>query len=683
MQSAGIKYFLTQKLSWNLINKFPHTTFVWEGIDGSSVLTHFPPADTYNSSGSLDQVCKSITNNKDLDRVNESLMLFGHGDGGGGPKLGMLEMLTRMQNLDGIPQVKFQSVHAFFQSLESSSRDLSKWSGELYLELHRGTYTSQATIKKSNRKSEIALRDSEILSSVAALVSSQKELDSSVYPLETINSLWKLVMLNQFHDVLPGTSIEMVYQDSRTHYATVQQQTEEIIQNALQTITGKLSKGPSKDHQKAQPTKENSSLLLFNTLSWPRLILTETEQPFNESPSQKIQDSERFLQLVEITGMSAVVLNDSVSSPTFAEVKLTEEAEFVVLENAFVRVSLGKDGRIYHLLHLESNRDAISPGKPANNFVLFDDVPFFWDAWDIMVYHLETRKELLLLTDLSQVKFEILERGPLRASVQVTLPISSQSWISQKISLELHSPIVRFDSEVEWNESRKLLKVEFPSTIRNSFANYEIQYGHIPRPTHYNTSWDLAKFEVCGHKWVDFSEFDFGLSILNDCKYSHSVHDNVISLTLLKSPKAPDANCDVGRHQFSYGMMVHTKTFQESQVIQRAYEFNCPVRKSEIPQNSLMIRPSTPLFELSRQNVILEAVKLSEQKNAIILRFYEAFGGSCSVEFRSSIRFRSAYLCNILEDEITELCCSFIGETTIITLEFSKFEIKTLKLSCN
>lgn len=361
-------------------------------------------------------------------------------------------------------------------------------------------------------------------------------------------------MLNQFHDVLPGTSIEMVYQDSRTHYATVQRQTEDIIQNALQIITQNLQKG-----HYTQPLNEDS-ILLFNTLSWPRLVLVNTEHPFNDLVSQKTH-SERFLQLVEVPSVGAIVLDASARSPVFLEVKLIEEGEFIVSENSFVRVSIGKDGRVCIISFIWSQIEMpFLPETQQTTLCCLTMFRSFGTPRDIMVYHLETRKELL--SSASQVKLEILERGPLRACVQVTLPISEQSWISQTISLE---PVLQlFDLTPKWNGT----KLENYSKW-NFQAQFEIllrimKFSMVAsRPTHFNTSWDLAKFEVCGHKWVDFSEYDFGLSILNDCKYSHSVHDNIVSLTLLKSPKAPDANCDIGRHQFSYGMLVHNKTFQD------------------------------------------------------------------------------------------------------------------------
>uniref|UniRef100_A0A673YQR9 alpha-mannosidase n=1 Tax=Salmo trutta TaxID=8032 RepID=A0A673YQR9_SALTR len=479
MQCSGITRFLTQKLSWNLVNTFPHNTFFWEGLDGSQVLTHFPPGNSYEMKGKVEDLVNTVKNNKDKGRANHSAALFGFGDGGGGPTQLMLDRLDRVQDTDGLPRVQMSSPDRLFSELEADSSLLCTWTGELFLELHNGTYTTQAQIKLGNRQCETLLHDVEVASSLALCLDKTFQ-----YPSQQLQILWRQLLLNQFHDVIPGTCIEMVVEDALRYYQAHGQ-----FSLRLRTIQGeKIKKVPAHTHTHTH---------------------TARMKPFS--------------------------------------------------------------------LLCVCSREAISHGCSGNQFVVFDDVPLYWDAWDVMDYHLQTRKPVVEVVRPVQVS----SPGGLRGSVTFTLRISDKSTITQEIILDAMCPYVRFNTQVEWLESHKFLKVEFPVRVRSPNATYEIQFGHLQRPTHRNTSWDWARFEVWGHKWADLSEHGFGVSLLNDSKYGYS-----------------------GADRFDLSV---TGTFQEASVIQWAYNLNNPLRL--IDHAPGFHTASRSAFSVSAAAVILETIK--------------------------------------------------------------------------
>ena len=344
------------------------------------------------------------------------------------------------------------------------------------------------------------------------------------------------------------------------------------------------------------------------------------------------------------------------------------------LKNRGVSAAFDKVGRMIQLHLHGSERNAISKNHYGNQFVIFDDIPLFWDAWDVMDYHLETRKPLS--EAMQHVK--ILDEGPIRASLEFSLKISDRSYIRQVISLDVESPFIRFDTEVTWHENRKFLKVEFPTSIHSMQATYEIQYGHLKRTNHNNTSWDSAQFEVCGHKWADISEHGCGLAVINDCKYGYSCFDNVLRLSLLRSPKAPDEKADMGTHQFTYAVMPHQGRFQEAGVIQKAYNINCPLVVRDVPCD---IPESHNYFTLDNDQIILETVKMCEdsgRSNTFILRLYESYGGKGRTTLTSTLPFKTVQRCNALEEVITDSDKSVSVIDTDINLHFKPFEIMSL-----
>ncbi|RXG58013.1 Alpha-mannosidase [Armadillidium vulgare] len=589
-------YFLTQKLSWNLVNEFPHHTFIWEGIDGSSVLAHFPPGNSYELN---EEVIRTERNLKDKGRVSIAAFLYGYGDGGGGPTQDMLERARRLENIDGCSKLVHMTPDQMFERMSEERRNLCRWTGELYLELHNGTYTSQAKTKYYNRLCEFELRKTEFLLFLVSLYAraEPREIKSKQ---EVLEAVWKNVLLNQFHDVLPGSSIGMVYQDTDKAYEEILTVTREVSQYSIK----KLSLG---------------------------------------------------------------------------DIELT-----IVLENQFLRARISKIGEILELSHKDNSQRNVferrgGPIGKGNVITIYDDVPLFWDAWDIMDYHTETR---IVLNSKENAKMEIIQpmqilvNGVLKTTLQYSFKISSLSFIKQKISLSAVDPFLSFETEVEWHELHKLLKVEFETGILSRNASYDIQFGHVERPTHKNTSWDSAKFEVCGHKWANISEYGCGLSILNDCKYGWSCNGGTLALSLLRAPKAPDDQCDMGTHFFKYAVLPHTGSLQESPTMKSAYEYNCELSVfHELPFQSSI----NNIIEIEGEGVMIESIKLAE--------------GSCDSAvirlLRVAPEFKKAYRSNGMEKLISSLPLldrnPEAEEKTdsgfgYIQLHFHSFEIQTVLL---
>lgn len=530
---AGMSSFFTQKLSWNNINKFPHTTFRWVSLDGSQILCHMAPAETYTAEAHFGDVKRSVSQHKSMDQDPTSLLVFGKGDGGGGPTFQHLEKLRRCRGISDtvglLPRVKMgESVDDFFAKLEKKAGEGTEfvtWYGELYFELHRGTYTTQANNKLNNRKSEIMLHDIEYLATLASLKDLvESEKTSYRYPKKDIDDMWENVLLCQFHDCLPGSSIEMCYDDSDKVYAKVFEAGHKLIDDALSVLN--ITKSTTNIHH----------LVALNTLPWARKELIKL-------PAALTKDSSPQYGLVR--GNEGITTVEPVSQTSVeSTVSVTEIRKGVFeLRNRDYKLQV-EHGVITSLIDIRAQRDIIPEGGKANQLVLFDDKPLYWQAWDVEVYHLESREEL------PGGHTKIGEEGPHRVSVVTETKISERSWVKTTISLDAsiaETPYVNIESEVEWRESMKFLKVEFPVDIVNTEASYETQFGIIRRPTHYNTSWDMAKFEVCCHKWADLSENGYGVSILNDSKYGFATCGNMMRLSLLRAPKAPDAHADMGK----------------------------------------------------------------------------------------------------------------------------------------
>jgi len=638
MKLSGIDYFLTQKLCWNQFNKPTHQNFIWRGIDGTGVLTHFPPDDTYNSmvwEWGVASLHKCETNHQDLERTREAMLLFGWGDGGGGPNRHMLEVLRRAKDFQGIPRTEQRTSLEFFQRLEKSLTDAPVILGELYFELHRGTYTTQAANKRDNRASELALRRVEMLGVLAAAVGQS-------YPQAEIERLWKIVLLNQFHDILPGSSIAEVYKDSAQDYAEVLGSCQKLEALSL----GKLT------------LKKEGQMSVFNPLGWERRGFVKLSKPVAES--QKTYDG-KHLVLIEAPSLGSAPL---AAADPGNQVKVTATATGFVLENNQIRASFAQGGQLTDIVHLATGRAVLAPQAKANQFVLFDDQPVNFDAWDVDAYHLETRQELPGATQSG-----ILERGPLRAGLEFAYKFGPTS-VVQRVFLTAGSGYLEFDTEIDWQHRRKFLKVEFPLNIHAREANYEMPYGLAKRPTTFNNSYEMAQFEVCGHRWADLSEPNFGASLFTDSKYGYACRGNVLRLSLLRGTTYPDPKADEGRHRFRYAFYPHAGGLIEGRVVRLAHEFNQPlvtVAGAFVPQS---------YFSVDSPHLIIDAIKKAEDSKAVIVRLYECHGVRGKATLTTSLPFKSALRTNLLEEPFGKVS----SKKDSIPLDFKPFEIITIKL---
>jgi alpha-mannosidase len=611
MAEAGCDFFLTQKLSWNDTNKPEHNTFMWEGIDGTRIFTHFPPADTYNGNFSAEEVALSIRNFKDSASSNRSLYLFGWGDGGGGPEPAMIESAHYLG-------VKLGHSIDFFERASTEANDLTTWSGELYFELHRGTYTSQARTKLANRVAERALREAEIWSVAAG----------GEYPAAVLDATWKTVLLNQFHDILPGSSIDWVYFEANRDLGQAFQTADGIAEDAATRIAS-----------------NGDELAAFNANSHRR---------------REVVDLGDRLRVVEAPPCGwAIQSNAHVTRDQLVEVSEG------VLENNLLRVEWDERGLLTSIWDKEAQREVL--GGTGNVLQLHDDNPAKWDAWDIDLDYLKSKRDI---EELSSVHFE--KPTDLRGRVRFIREFDS-SRVVQRMILDANSRVLRFECMVDWQEQHKLLKVAFPVMVSAEEATYETQFGHVRRPTHMKTSQAKAMFEVCAQRWADLGDEGYGVALLNDCKHGYDIHDSVMRLTLLRAPTHPDPTADRGGHTFTYALMPHPGDFRQAGVIEAAEDLNAPLR---MMQSGLPPGQSHSLVEVSTPQVIVAAIKRAEDSDATIVRLYEAWGGSCRALIRTKLPARRAALCDLLERQRTEVAVHE-GE---LELEFTPFKIITLKL---
>ncbi|KAL8196911.1 UNVERIFIED_CONTAM: Alpha-mannosidase 2C1 [Gekko kuhli] len=590
---------------------------------------------------------KTLKNNRDKGRVNHSAALFGFGDGGGGPTQKMLDHLKRMKDTDGLPRVQMSTPDQFFSALEKVESQLCTWVGELFLELHNGTYTTHGQIKKGNRECERLLHDIEALSSLAL---SRKT--SFRYPSAELQRLWRLLLLNQFHDVLPGSCIQLVAEDAVRYYSEIRDAGVHLLTNAMQSLFGDRSGN-------GRGTPE--SVLVVNTLPWERTEVIPRTGP----------GGSETLALVTVPSMGYCTLQDSLLLPHPVTVTKKADGSFT-MENGILQVRLDTVGCVTSLRLIQSERETVPEGCYANQFAIFDDVPLYWDAWDVMDYHLETRKPVTQLLN----PLEVVLPGGLRGSVKFSLRVSEKSTLTQEVVLDAACPFVRFQTQVDWKEAHKFLKVEFPAKVRSPSATYEIQFGHLQRPTHWNTSWDWARFEVWGHKWMDLSEHGFGVALLNDCKYGCSVRGHVMSLSLLRAPKSPDAAADIGCHQFTYAVMPHTGSFQEAGVIRQAYGLNFPLHT--VPGASASC-PAWSAFSVESPAVVLETVKQAEDRpDALVIRLYESHGSTVESWLQTFLPVQEAVLCDLLERPHPGR--SLPLEERGVKLSFTPFQVQSVLL---
>lgn len=671
IKEAGMEYFFTIKIGWNQYNRLPYDSFWWQGLDGTRVLTHFSTtpekpgarASTYNAEMTPDKVYGTWGNFQQKELVNAPLLMsYGHGDGGGGPERAMLENLQEMKAFPGLPQVHAGKVGDFFRRLEETAGDqLPVWNGELYLEYHRGTYTSQSRNKRGNRKSEFALHDAEFFASQAALLS-----PAFTYPHDKLRQAWELVCLNQFHDILPGSSIQEVYQESQQQYGEVLQQAAGVTGSALESIAARLG----------------GNLLAGNPTGFLRQDLAYWH---GKVPDGKMivdaagraldwQETEHGtwidLGRVEPYSIRPLQFADAAGSGTAARTPPEMIASPSLLENDCLQVAFNGDGDITRIYDKVNRREVMAPGSVANQWIAYEDRPMYWDAWDVDIFYDEKH----WLAEPAE-SIRVVEAGPLRVSLEIKRKILGSSY-TQTVSLQRGSPRLDFNTKIDWRERHILLKAAFPVDVLSPTATYEVQWGNVERPTHRNTSWDWARFETSAHKWVDLSEGDYGISLMNDCKYGHDIRENCIRISLLRSPTSPDPEADQGEQEFAYSLLPHAGRW-DVDTVSAAYAINDPltVYAVETPaQPAAAALP--PLVSLDRKNLVIETIKQAEDGQGWIVRLYEMQRSRGTATLCVPFAVQQAWRANIIEEKQSELPV----KDGKISFSFHPYEIITICL---
>lgn len=665
IKEAGLEYFFTIKIGWSQYNRLPYDSFWWQGLDGTKVLTHFSTTpdfrtyiSTYNAMATPEQNLGTWQNFQQKELQHTLLMAFGYGDGGGGPTREMLENIREMANFPGLPRMRNGSVIEFYRKMEAEAGDrLPTWNGELYLELHRGTYTTQSRNKRANRKSEFLLHDAELLATLAHLT-----VAGYVYPQETLHKAWELVCLNQFHDIIPGSSIAPVYVESQAQYAEVRRMAERVIDEALAALTPVDAWGVV-----VNPTSFARSDLAF-------LPLAEGEE--QGGPTLTVNGRTVIAQAIrggllldvgELPPFSVTPLRVDAPAAPAPQTGMLEVAPDR-LENAFVRVELNADGDITRIYDKVNAREVLPAGAVANQFQAHEDRPLNWEAWDVDIF---LRDKMWLAEPATSI--QVVEAGPLRAALEIRRRILSSEYI-QRISLCHNSPQIDVVTDIDWRERAIFLKVAFPVDVLSPKATYEIQWGNTERPTHWNTSWDWARFETCAQKWVDLSEGGYGVSVLNDCKYGHDIKDNVIRISLLRGPGSPDPTADLGHHTFAYSILPHAGGWDE-RTVRAAYALNDPLIARKGAGQGVK-GEIVPLVACDAPNVIIETVKWAEDGNGIIVRLYDTLRRRGPITLTTSFPLKAAVRTNLLEEEKYP----FTVEGSRIRYNIRPFEIVTLRL---
>ena len=664
MKLCGVDYFMTTKMSWNQYNRIPCDTFLWRGIDGSEVFAHMitttgkeAPLDTYMTTynGSLkpSDVMGAWERYQQKEINNDVLISYGYGDGGGGPTREMIEMGRRLSHgIKGAPKVRFADSRTYFDELyerTKGNKSLPRWVGELYFEYHRGTLTSMGRNKRSNRKSELLLQDLEFVSILA---------ENLPYPKNELDSMWETVLLNQFHDILPGTSIKEVYDVTKVEYEELSKQATALLSERLLAaacVTGDMA--------------------VVNTLGYERddivfiipddITANALEGGESISPCQKTHDGGNIAYVSGVPAMGALGLK-------FVDKEFDNPISIdgLNIDTPFYTAQFDEKGFISRLLHKETGREVLVGDIKGNELRVYEDRPMRWDNWDIDVFHTE---KSWLVDDTSEVKW--LEFGPVRATLLVERKFL-QSVIRQKIHFYADIPRIDFETYVDWKQSQLLLKARFQTDIKSPAATYDIQFGNVERPTHVNTSWDEARFETCAHKWADLSEGGYGVSILNDCKYGHAIHDGVIALTLIKSGIEPYLQTDQEEHFFTYSLLPHTGDWQTCGTVRSAHNLNTPAYAVPIASPADAKTDSFSYISTNSRNVMIETVKKAESGEGVIVRVYEFENTRTKTTMTLLNKAAKIYEVDCLENRLNQVA----ENTNEFTSEIKPFEIKTFEL---
>lgn len=673
MKLADIDYFMTTKISWSEYNRFPYDTFLWQGIDGSEILSHFAPSmrdsdeerfqATYTAMLEPAYIIHGWQRYSNKDLAKKEMCIYGHGDGGGGPTRANIESGIRMaEGVPGCPQVKMESSLDFFKRLDSEVRGnkrLPRWRGELYLEYHRGTLTAQARNKKYNRKSEILYHDVETLAETASILNGFK------YPSDDILESWKIILLNQFHDIIPGSSISQVYEDSKEQYEAIGEKGRALASDAVKAMAASVS-------------TDSESLVVFNTLGFERTDVVITDMPAQSDFAILDSDGTALTWQKTFDGMLAF-LAPNVPAKGYKTFKIVLGSSAVnngvaatldSVENDYYRLSFDADMNISKLYHKESGRNVAPEGEVLNRLVAYDDRSHVYEAWDIKCYY----DEKFWNID-NVVSKEIVEQGAVRTVIKVERSFNT-STIKQYLIFYPHSVRIDVYYDIDWKERNVALKAHYPVDVNTSKATYDIQFGNVERTTHNNTTWDYAQFEACGHKWADLSDNSFGLSILNDCKYGWTIKEGSIKPTLLRSATEPNYYQDRERHTFTYAIYPHCGEVNSSDVVYEGYCLNTPMYCVATDSHTGTLSAEFSLINADKNNVIIETVKKAEDSDALIVRAYETWNRRTAVNFAFGVEIKSIYECNLLEEK--DILLDTVDNK--LSVEFKPFEIKTFKV---
>jgi len=668
MKKCGIDYFMTTKLAWNQFNKVPYDTMRWRGIDGTEVLTHLittldveqPVANfftTYNGMLHPGAVMGGWMRYQNKDINNDILISYGYGDGGGGPTREMLETSVRMEKgVKGIPKVRQEFARTYFDELKDrveGNKRLPVWEGEFYFEYHRGTLTSMGRNKRANRKSELGLMDLELLSVLAQ--------DTVDYPASELDSMWKVVLLNQFHDILPGSAIREVYEVTREEYGQLAEKLADMGERRRRAIAG-----------------EGDAVMIFNTTGKER----DDVVSLGAFAGEALRDDAGEVYPVQRTENGAVAYVKNIPSKGYKSFAVLDAVPALVesdanavpfrlinerrLETPFYTVKLDEQGMFTSVYDKENDREVIQEGHRANLFRMYEDKPIYYDNWDIDIFYTEK------FWDVDQVeRMEWTELGPVRAVLAITRK-ASNSVINQEIIFYAQSRRIDFVTHVDWKEHQTLLKVHFPVAVHTDEATFDVQFGNLTRKTHQNTSWDVARFESCGQKWMDLSEGNYGVSLLNDCKYGHSAKDSDMALTLIKSGIEPNPVTDQEEHVFTYAIYPHAQGWRAAGTVAQAYKLNQPL----LVQTGAQAGKNYSLASVDRSNVVIETIKQAESGEGIVIRMYESENSLTKAKLTVNRPFEKAWVCNLLEEEESEGHV----EGQVIDVTLKPYEVVTVKI---
>ena len=648
LNSCGVKYLVTQKIFWsyNEGEQFPYHYFYWEGMDGSKVVSFLPTSYTYRTDPTeLAKVWNERSQKRDLDAF---LLPFGYGDGGGGPARDYIEYAIREENLEGCPKVKLEGPKEFFDDMQAEGGPKHTYTGELYFSAHRGTYTSQAMVKRNNRKSELGLRELEMWGALAL----RKGQD---YPLGQADALWKEVLLHQFHDILPGSSIARVYEEAEAAYEKIHEETDALTKQAAGGLLDSAD-----------------GVTAFNSLGFERKALICLPDAFaggaktaegEAVPVERTKEGAKALVTLPSCGAVSLIPAEEGDCSGVQGVSVQETAEGFVMENSLVKAVVSRKGEVTSFILKESGREFAA--APMNRFRLFKDVPRLFDAWDIDSNYVDQE-----IPALEEASVSVEKAAGLEAVLVLTGKIGG-SCLTQRISLAAESRRLEFSTDIDWKELHRLLKVAFPVDVYAEDGINEMQFGFVKRPTHRSRAYEQDRFEVCNHRYSALCDNAHGAAVLNDCKYGISMNGNALELTLLRAAAAPELRADNRKHHFTYAFTAWEGSFADCDVVRQGYELNVA---------PLVLEGSTKAFsafDVDKDNVILETCKPAEDGSGdLILRLYESKKAAGTAKVTCRLGDFTAQECDMLENPLSDLAVCDGG----MNLSFRAFEIKTIRL---